>query len=85
MGRTQRTEFIQEKYIADLYQHFTLDKMPPLTNIHKWEAALDVVVPQHNQFHIFRVFTSFWIMKRIRSSRMHGMWKNVLKIWNSRS
>ncbi|MCV9948652.1 hypothetical protein [Paenibacillus sp. BT-177] len=31
MGRTQRTEFIQEKYIADLYQYITIDKMPPLT------------------------------------------------------
>ncbi|WP_025686110.1 RNA dependent RNA polymerase [Paenibacillus maysiensis] len=42
MGRTQRTEFIQEKYAADLYRHITLGKMPPLTNIHKWEAALGV-------------------------------------------
>ncbi|MGG4186745.1 hypothetical protein ABEW24_25775 [Paenibacillus jamilae] len=42
MGRTQRTEFIQEKYVADLYQHITVGKMPPLTNIHKWEAALGV-------------------------------------------
>ncbi|MFK4439947.1 hypothetical protein [Paenibacillus sp. RC21] len=42
MGRTQRTEFIQEKYVADLYRHITLGKMPPLTNIHKWEAALGV-------------------------------------------
>ncbi|MET3212185.1 UNVERIFIED_CONTAM: hypothetical protein ABIC26_005207 [Paenibacillus sp. PvR008] len=42
MGRTQRTEFIQEKYAADLYKHITLGKMPPLTNIHKWEAALGV-------------------------------------------
>jgi hypothetical protein len=42
MGRTQRTEFIQEKYVADLYNHITLGKMPPLTNIHKWEAALGV-------------------------------------------
>lgn len=42
MGRTQRTEFIQEKYIADLYRRITLGKMPPLTNIHKWEAALGV-------------------------------------------
>ncbi|MHB0860464.1 RNA dependent RNA polymerase [Paenibacillus sp. SEL3] len=42
MGRTQRTEFIQEKYVADLYRRITLGKMPPLTNIHKWEAALGV-------------------------------------------
>ncbi|WP_237166195.1 hypothetical protein [Paenibacillus polymyxa] len=35
MGRTQRTEFIQEKYVADLHKHITLGKMPPLTNIHK--------------------------------------------------
>ncbi|MDQ0496950.1 RNA dependent RNA polymerase [Paenibacillus brasilensis] len=42
MGRTQRTEFIQEEYVADLYRHITLGKMPPLTNIHKWEAALGV-------------------------------------------
>ncbi|KZE65713.1 hypothetical protein AV545_24120 [Paenibacillus jamilae] len=42
MGRTQRTEFIQEKYVADLYRHITLGKIPPLTNIHKWEAALGV-------------------------------------------
>ncbi|MEK4458146.1 RNA dependent RNA polymerase [Paenibacillus sp. FSL R10-2748] len=42
MGRTQRTEFIQEKYVADLYRRITLRKMPPLTNIHKWEAALGV-------------------------------------------
>ncbi|MFK4345208.1 MULTISPECIES: hypothetical protein [unclassified Paenibacillus] len=42
MGRTQRTEFIQEKYVDDLYRYITLGKMPPLTNIHKWEAALGV-------------------------------------------
>ncbi|MFK4345065.1 MULTISPECIES: hypothetical protein [unclassified Paenibacillus] len=42
MGRTQRTEFIQEKYVADLYRRITLGKMPPLTNIHKWEATLGV-------------------------------------------
>jgi hypothetical protein len=42
MGRTQRTEFIQEEYVTDLYRHITLGKMPPLTNIHKWEAALGV-------------------------------------------
>ncbi|MFK4303397.1 hypothetical protein ABH892_003517 [Paenibacillus sp. RC254] len=42
MGHTQRTEFIQEKYAADLYRRITLGKMPPLTNIHKWEAALGV-------------------------------------------
>ncbi|KJD42302.1 hypothetical protein QD47_29020, partial [Paenibacillus terrae] len=42
MGRTQRTEFIQEKYVADLYRRITLGKMPSLTNIHKWEAALGV-------------------------------------------
>ncbi|MGG1643679.1 hypothetical protein ACIFQM_20890 [Paenibacillus sp. NRS-1782] len=42
MGRTQRTEFIQEKYVADLYRRITLGKMSPLTNIHKWEAALGV-------------------------------------------
>ncbi|WP_029515595.1 RNA dependent RNA polymerase [Paenibacillus polymyxa] len=42
MGRTQRTEFIQEEYVTDMYRHITLGKMPPLTNIHKWEAALGV-------------------------------------------
>ncbi|MGF7050108.1 hypothetical protein J2T13_004631 [Paenibacillus sp. DS2015] len=42
MGRTQRTEFIQEEYVADLYKYITLAKMPPLTNINKWEAALGV-------------------------------------------
>ncbi|MGR6761286.1 RNA dependent RNA polymerase [Paenibacillus sp. T2-29] len=42
MGRTQRIEFIQEKYVADLYDRITLGKMSPFTNIHKWEAALGV-------------------------------------------
>ncbi|ADM71252.1 hypothetical protein [Paenibacillus polymyxa] len=42
MGGTQRTEFIQEKYVVDLYKHITLGKMPPLTNIHMWEVALGV-------------------------------------------
>ncbi|AIW41065.1 hypothetical protein [Paenibacillus polymyxa] len=42
MGPTQRTEFIQEKYVAELYRRITLGKMLPLTNIHKREAALGV-------------------------------------------
>jgi hypothetical protein len=42
MGRTQRTEFIQEKYIEELYNRISLGHFPTLTNINKWEAALGV-------------------------------------------
>lgn len=42
MGRTQRTEFIQEKYYTEVYNRISLGKHPILTNINKWEAALGV-------------------------------------------
>ncbi|OMF24418.1 hypothetical protein BK133_23040 [Paenibacillus sp. FSL H8-0548] len=42
MGRTQRTEFIKEKYYKNVFQRVALGKFPRLTNINKWEAALGV-------------------------------------------
>ncbi|KZE74381.1 hypothetical protein AV654_29260 [Paenibacillus elgii] len=42
MSRTQRTEFIKEKYYADLRNRISLGHFPALTNINKWEAALGV-------------------------------------------
>lgn len=42
MGRTQRTEFIQEKYHTEVLNRISLGKKPDLTNINKWEAALGV-------------------------------------------
>jgi len=42
MGRTQRTEFIKEKYLSEVYNRIALGHCPSLTNINKWEAALGV-------------------------------------------
>jgi hypothetical protein len=42
MGRTQRTEFIKEKYYEALFNRISLGCSPALTNINKWESALGI-------------------------------------------